>query len=48
MTSETPAPPDPKLVFFMHKGGMSAKSIAAALRIPYSRVLRWIKSAAPK
>jgi len=38
-----PAPPDPHLVKFMHKGGMSGKSISRALRIPYSRVLRWIK-----
>ena len=38
-----PAPPDPRLVLFMHKGGMSGKSISRALRIPYTRVLRWIK-----
>ena len=38
-----PAPPDPHLVQFMHKGGMSGKSISRALCIPYTRVLRWIK-----
>jgi len=38
-----PAPPDPHLVKFMYKGGMSGKSISRALRIPYGRVLRWIK-----
>lgn len=38
-----PAPPDPLLVKFMHNGGMSGKSISRALRIPYARVLRWLK-----
>jgi len=38
-----PAPPDSKLVLFMHKGGMSGRSISRALRIPYGRVLLWLK-----
>jgi len=38
-----PEPPDPKLVLFMHKGGMSGRSISKALRIPYGRVLLWLK-----
>ena len=38
-----PAPPDSKLVLFMHKGGMSGRSIGKALRIPYGRVLLWLR-----
>ena len=34
---------DSKLVLFMHNGGMSGRSISRALRIPYSRVLLWLK-----
>jgi transposase-like protein len=34
---------DSKLVLFMYNGGMSGLSISRALRIPYSRVLLWLK-----
>lgn len=34
---------DSKLVLFMYNGGMSGMSISRALRIPYSRVLLWLK-----
>lgn len=36
-------PFDRELIFFMHRGGMSGASIARALEIPYSRVLRTLR-----
>ena len=40
---EDPAPADPQLVRFMSKGGMSGRSISKALKLPYTKVLRWLK-----
>jgi len=34
---------DRDLIYFMHRGGMSAAAIARALEIPYGRVLRTLR-----
>jgi hypothetical protein len=36
--------PNPEIVQFMRDGGMSARAIARVLRLPYSRVLRWLRT----
>ena len=39
---------DSDLIFFMHRGGMSAAAIARALELPYGRVLRTLNPPASK